>query len=181
MSKFLLMFAGLLVVCRLMGADEPLVLSVWPGDVPGDYGTIGPERVRAPSEAPTKNAKWITGVTKPTITVFRPAKDKNTGAAMVICPGGGYWNLAWDKEGEEVAAWLNSVGITGVVLKYRVPRRSGEPGRGPRPGAVARCAAGDQPRAEPGVRMGDRPGTDRHDRVLGGRTSRADDGDLVRS
>src|SRR4026208_1316307 len=136
MSKFLLMFAGLLVVCRLMGADEPLVLSVWPGDVPGDYGTIGPERVRAPSEAPTKTAKWITNVTKPTVTVFRPAKDKNTGTAVLICPGGGYWNLAWDLKGEEVAACVNTVGVTGLVLKYRVPRRAGQPEPLPAPGPL---------------------------------------------
>ena len=80
------------------GVDNPLVLAVWPGKVPGDYGTIGAERVRAPSEAPTKDAKWITNVTKPTITVFRPPKGKNTGAAMVICPGGGYWNRVVTEE-----------------------------------------------------------------------------------
>jgi acetyl esterase/lipase len=54
---------------------------------------------------------------------------------MIICPGGGYWNLYWELEGEEVAAWLNSHGITGIVLKYRVPRRpddvKGEPARRP--------------------------------------------------
>src|SRR6188474_3282356 len=87
-----------LLLVRSLGAQEPLVLPVWPGAVPGDYGTIGPERVRAPSEAPTKDAKWITNVTKPTLTIFRPAKDKNTGTAILICPGGGYWNLAWDLE-----------------------------------------------------------------------------------
>jgi acetyl esterase/lipase len=117
-------------------AEEPLVVPVWPGTVPGDYGTIGPERVRAPSEAPTKNAKWITGVTNPTVTIFRPAQDKDTGTAVVICPGGGYWNLAWDLEGEEVAAWLNTVGVTGVVLKYRVPRRAGQPEPLPAPGPL---------------------------------------------
>jgi acetyl esterase/lipase len=127
---------GLLLVCPVDGAEEPLVLPVWPGAVPGDYGTIGPERVRAPSEAPTKNAKWITDVTKPTITIFRPAKDKNTGAAMIICPGGGYWNLAWDLEGEEIAAWLNTVGVTGLVLKYRVPRRPGQAEPLPAPGPL---------------------------------------------
>jgi acetyl esterase/lipase len=46
---------------------------------------------------------------------------------MLIFPGGGYWNLYWQLEGEEVAAWLNSMGVTGVILKYRVPRRSDEP------------------------------------------------------
>jgi len=126
----------ILVHQRVNGAKEPLVLPVWPGAVPGDYDTIGPERVRAPSEAPTKNATWITGVTKPTITVFRPPLDKNNGAAILICPGGGYWNLAWDLEGEEVAAWLNTVGVTALVLKYRVPRRADQPERLPAPGPL---------------------------------------------
>ena len=108
-------------------ADGPLVLDVWPGKTVGDHGQIGPERVRAAAEAPTRDAKWITNVTRPTISVFRPEAGKNARVAVVICPGGGYWNLAWDKEGEEVAAWLNTLGITGVVLKYRVPRRPGEP------------------------------------------------------
>src|SRR5437870_2122383 len=133
---WLSVFVGLLVVCRADGVEEPLVLPVWPGAVPGDYGTIGPERVRAPSEAPTKNAKWITNVTKPAIAVFRPSKEKNNGTALVICPGGGYWNLAWDLEGEEVAAWFNALGVTGFVLKYRVPRRPGQPERLPAPGPL---------------------------------------------
>ena len=46
---------------------------------------------------------------------------------MLICPGGGYWNLYWQLEGEEVAAWLNKQGMTGIILKYRVPRRPDEP------------------------------------------------------
>ena len=133
---WLSVFVGLVMVGAVKGAEGPLVLPVWPGAVPGDYGKIGPERVRAPSEAPTKDAKWITGVTKPTVTILRPPKDKNTGTAIVICPGGGYWNLAWDLEGEEVAAWLNAAGVTGVVLKYRVPRRAGQPEPLPAPGPL---------------------------------------------
>ena len=129
-------FAGFFLIGAVQAAEEPLVLALWPGTVPGDYGTIGPERVRTPAEAPTKNAKWITNVTKPTLTVFRPAKDHNTGTAVVICPGGGYWNLAWDLEGEEVATWLNTIGVTGVVLKYRVPRRAGQPEPLPAPGPL---------------------------------------------
>ena len=128
-------FVVLLLVCQGEGADGPLVLPLWPGAVPGDYGTIGPERVRAPSEAPTKDAKWITNVKNPKLSLFRPGKEKN-GVAIVICPGGGYWNLAWDLEGEEVAAWLNTIGVTGFVLKYRVPRRADQPERLPAPGPL---------------------------------------------
>jgi acetyl esterase/lipase len=131
--RLLLLLLSLDHVCA---AADPLVLPVWPGAVPGDYGTVGPERVRASAEAPTKDAKWITGVTKPTISVYRPAREKDTGAAMLVCPGGGYWNLAWDLEGEEVAAWLINVGVTGIVLKYRVPRRSGQPEPLPAPGPL---------------------------------------------
>jgi acetyl esterase/lipase len=124
------------LTCAAAGAENPLVLPVWPDKVPGDYGSIGEERIRPPSDAPTKDAKWLTNVTKPTLTVYRPAKEKNTGAAMLICPGGGYWNLAWDLEGEEVAAWLNTVGMTGIVLNYRVPRRPGQPEALPAPGPL---------------------------------------------
>jgi acetyl esterase/lipase len=46
---------------------------------------------------------------------------------VLICPGGGYWDLYWQLEGEEVAAWLQSLGVTGIILKYRVPRRPDEP------------------------------------------------------
>jgi acetyl esterase/lipase len=57
--------------------------------------------------------------------VYRPARDRDTGAAVLIAPGGGYAILAWDLEGVEVARWLNSIGVTGIILKYRVPRRPG--------------------------------------------------------
>jgi acetyl esterase/lipase len=130
------------VACPGAAADKPLVLDVWPGKVPGDdAGKIGEEKFielkinGKPYEVAGKPTKWLTNVTKPTLTVYRPAKDKDTGVAILICPGGGYHNLAWDVEGEEVAAWLNSIGVTGIILKYRCPRRpgdaKGEPPLGP--------------------------------------------------
>src|SRR5262245_9592044 len=121
----MLLVTGLVALAGLFPATPgrawagPLILPVWTGKVPGAYGTNGEERIRRPEEAPTKYAKWLTNITKPTITVFRPPAERNNGAAMLVCPGGGYWNLAWDLEGEEVAAWLNSAGMTGIVLKYR--------------------------------------------------------------
>jgi len=118
-------------------ADKPLVVELWPGQPPDEIGKIGAEYVRMSPRLDRKQVevteptRMITNVTKPTITVYRPAKDKDTGAAMLICPGGGYWNLYWELEGEEVAAWVNSLGMTGIILKYRVPRRPGEPEREP--------------------------------------------------
>jgi acetyl esterase/lipase len=132
-------FPGLLLICAFLVragfAADPLVVDLWPGKTPGDVGIAGEEKSRihpSPLVGPTK---LITNVTKPTLTIYQPPKDTNTGTAMVICPGGGYWDLYWELEGEEVAAWLNSVGITGIILKYRVPRRPGdvrgEPAQGP--------------------------------------------------
>jgi acetyl esterase/lipase len=113
--------------------DNPLVVELWPGKVPDETDGIGPEKVvmspkldRKQVEV-TESTRMVTNVTKPSITIYRPAKDKDTGTAIIICPGGGYWNLYWQLEGEEVAAWLNSQGITGIILKYRVPRRPDEP------------------------------------------------------
>ena len=132
----LCLVAALFLIFPAQAANEPLVLPLWPGAVPGDDGSIGPERVRAPSEAPTKDAKWITNVKNPTLTLFRVAGQTNTTTAVIVCPGGGYWNLAWDLEGEEVAGWLNSIGVTAAVLKYRVPRRAGQPEPRPAPGPL---------------------------------------------
>ena len=111
-------------------AGPPQVIDVWPGPAPGEIGNIGPEKFwdKRPDGKPIpdvagKPVKWLTNVSKPTLTINRPAKDKDTGVALVIMPGGGLTYLAWDVEGEEVAAWLNKIGITGIILKYRVPRR----------------------------------------------------------
>jgi acetyl esterase/lipase len=64
-------------------------------------------------------------VSKPTITVYPAPKETATGAAVLVCPGGGYSILAMNLEGTEVCRWLNSIGVTGILLKYRVPVRSG--------------------------------------------------------
>ncbi len=99
-------------------ADEPTKLNVWPAKAPGDLG-------------PAKQEQWtkmkVTNVTVPTLTIFRPEKSKNTGVAIIVCPGGGYTNLMMDYEGEDVAKWLTTQGITGIVLKYRVPAPQGTP------------------------------------------------------
>jgi acetyl esterase/lipase len=135
---------GLLLTSAVLGsssAAEPVVVELWPGTAPDEPGTVGPERVRLSPQLErkqvevTERTQLITDVTKPTISIWHPEKDKQTGTAMLIFPGGGYWDLYWQLEGEEVAAWLNSMGVTGIVLKYRVPRRpddvKGEPARRP--------------------------------------------------
>jgi acetyl esterase/lipase len=124
---------GLCVARPAVAADNPLVVELWSGKAPNETGNIGAEKFRMSPKLDRKQVevteptRMVTNVTKPTITIYRPAKDKDTGTALLICPGGGYWNLYWQLEGEEVAAWLNSLGVTGIILKYRVPRRPGEP------------------------------------------------------
>ncbi len=102
------------------------VMELWPDEVPGDVGISGQEKSRIHDSRFVGNTLLITNVTRPSLTVHLPPAEMNTGTAMVICPGGGYWDLFWQLEGEEVAAWLNSRGIAGIILKYRVPRRPGD-------------------------------------------------------
>jgi acetyl esterase/lipase len=112
----LLMFAG-----RAIAAPPTDAIPLWPGPVaPGDKGDVGSEVNKAAAE----NKQRITNVTRPTIQVHRPAAGvSDTGAAVIVCPGGGYNVLATDIEGDEIVKWLNGNGVTGIVLKYRVPRR----------------------------------------------------------
>lgn len=124
-----LVVAGLAVppLCAAEKEANPEILNVWPGSPPGEKGEIAKEKVTH-SKPGERRLTLITNVAQPTLTVYRPARDKDTGAAVVIAPGGGYNVLAWDLEGEDVAHWLNGIGVTGIVLKYRVPRRPGTPG-----------------------------------------------------
>jgi acetyl esterase/lipase len=125
--------AWLCVTGPVVGGDKPLVVELWPGKVPDEPGTIGAERSLLSPKLDKKQVevteptRMVTNVTRPTLTIYRPTKDKDVGTAILICPGGGYWNLYWQLEGEEVAAWLNSLGVTAIILKYRVPRRPDEP------------------------------------------------------
>lgn len=68
--------------------------------------------------------RTVKDISIPTLTLYSPSAEKNSGRCIVICPGGGYGYLAMDKEGHAVAAWLQKQGITGAVLKYRLPRPS---------------------------------------------------------
>jgi len=106
--------------------SEPIRL--WPGQAPR-------ESVALPAEGDTtkptdrlvngERIVRIGNVSDPMITIYSPDPAKNTGAAVIVAPGGGYNILAIGLEGSEVCEWLNSIGVTGVLLKYRVPQRAG--------------------------------------------------------
>jgi len=115
---------------------------IWPAAAPDPLPVAGPE-----SATPTAKEWFVAGrpwiavgnVSRPTMTVYTP-EGRNTGAAVVVFPGGGYWELAIDLEGTEVCDWLTSKGVTCVLLKYRVPGGTGKysdsaPKSGPYPRA----------------------------------------------
>ncbi len=141
MRKRLLILTALIAASTSLFAQKPawqpapghLTLPLWPNGAPGAQANPGPE-----VETTTTSDKLIAGkpiirlgnVSKPTLTVYTP-KGSNTGAAVVVFPGGGYRILAIDLEGTEVCDWLNSTGITCILVKYRVP------GSGPYPKSSA--------------------------------------------
>lgn len=102
----------------------PLVIDVWPGDVPGEAALSDNMKQKIAAEEPRNVPDRIFAVSRPSLTFYRAAKPTANGAAVMICPGGGYNVLARAKEGTEIAAWLNSLGVHAFVLDYRVPRRA---------------------------------------------------------
>lgn len=111
--------------------DKPPVVELWPGKPPGEIAATGEEKDTTREkdhQVAGRRLIRLGNVSQPTLTLYKPTKGKDTGVAVVVCPGGGYSILALDLEGTEVCAWLNSLGITGVLLKYRVPRpKTGAP------------------------------------------------------
>ena len=113
--------------CSTAFAAEPITLNVWPSKPPGETKELPPEADQTKPEDKLIAGRRIIklgNVSTPQLAIYRPAPEKDTGASVVICPGGGHHILAYDLEGTEVATWLNEIGVTGIVLKYRVPFRN---------------------------------------------------------
>jgi acetyl esterase/lipase len=128
--KHLIFAFCVLFAARALCAETPswqpspghMQVAIWPaGAVPDARPNTGPE-VQMTEDNLIAGRPWVAvaPVSQPTITVYSP-EGKNTGATVVVFPGGGYWVLAIDLEGTEVCDWLTSKGITAVLLKYRVP------------------------------------------------------------
>ena len=104
-------------------ADGHAQIALWPGAAPDAKPMPGPEKVWEGDEnvpGTSRKSVGVTNVSAPTMTVYAP-RGTNTGAAVVVFPGGGFEMLAIDLEGTEICDWLTSSGITCVLLKYRVP------------------------------------------------------------
>jgi acetyl esterase/lipase len=90
-------------------------MPLYAGTIPNSKSTGGIEKTEM------SDIKLISNVQIPDIAVYLPSKRFATGQAVVICPGGGYWVLAYDLEGTDIARYLNSIGVAAIVLKYRLP------------------------------------------------------------
>lgn len=112
----------LLSTCGLWAVNGAEIF-LWPQGAPGSEGKTAAEVDEAPNSA--HGYFKITQVHHPSVIVFLPAPEKATGAAIVIAPGGGHQFLNFDQEGTLVAEYLNSIGVAGFVLKYRLAREPG--------------------------------------------------------
>jgi acetyl esterase/lipase len=104
----------LAVPMALMAQDAPPVIHLWPNGAPGF------ESRKDIPEAGT--SAMLKSVDNPSLTVYLPSKEKATGAAVIVCPGGGFFQLTFGAEGVDAAKFLNSIGVAAFVLKYRLPR-----------------------------------------------------------
>lgn len=97
----------------------PAVLPLWPKGAPGF------EKLR--DEPEQAKDYWVKHINNPSITVYLPPNEKATGAAVIICPGGGHRELVFNAEGRQPAEYLNSIGVAAFVLKYRLAREENSP------------------------------------------------------
>jgi len=107
------------VSAAALAQSAPEAIPLWPNGAPGFESRR--------NEPEVAKDYWVRNIHNPSITVFLPPKEKATGAAVVICPGGGHRQLVFTAEGEEAAQYLNSIGVAAFALKYRLAREPGAP------------------------------------------------------
>jgi acetyl esterase/lipase len=129
--KYLLILSVIVCASGALLAQTPAwqpapghtTLQLWPTGAPGAAANAAPEIDTTTAKEPLIAGKPLIrlgNVSDPTLTLYAPTEN-NTGAAVVVFPGGGYQILAIDLEGTEVCGWLNSIGVNCILLKYRVP------------------------------------------------------------
>lgn len=115
MKQIVLTFFCLIIISGTLFSQNKII-EVWNGKVPGSIPKSDYKQI-------IDSAYWIKirHIAEPTIQVYLAPANKNTGTAVVVCPGGGYYGVSYVSEGIEVAKWLNQLGITAIVLHYRLP------------------------------------------------------------
>ncbi|CAA6691216.1 MULTISPECIES: alpha/beta hydrolase [unclassified Lentimonas] len=113
------------LLCLFLGSighaqKDREILYLWPNSVPGETTAKASPEI---SDNRRGGVTRISQVTNPALVVYEPSHENRNGAAVIVCPGGGYGILAIDHEGYEVANWLSELGYTAFVLQYRVPRK----------------------------------------------------------
>ncbi len=104
-----------------VGVAQKTTLLLWPGGNPEASKVVGAELATTTVTAAGRSVVHITNVSQPSLAVYAPAAGKNTGAAALVFPGGSYLRLSYTTEGTDICEWLNSIGMTCVLVKYRVP------------------------------------------------------------
>ena len=99
--------------------EQQQEIKLWPKKAPGSEQVIIEEQIKDSSKDPNDPMRSISGIVSPSITAYLP--EHPTGTVVLITPGGGYTNLVFDKEGRDIALWVNKLGITAFVLKSRLP------------------------------------------------------------
>ncbi|MDR1456019.1 MAG: alpha/beta hydrolase [Tannerella sp.] len=107
-------------------AAQEKTIRLFPEGVPGSTVTLEEVADENGNRVANETVLRITNVCEPTVTIYEPSEEVASGSAVIVCPGGGYGVLAYDLEGDEVCLWLNELGITAVLLKYRVPPPPGQ-------------------------------------------------------
>ncbi len=110
----------------LLAQDRGVTLPLWPNGAPGSESLATKPEIITPPATPGASLH-VSSIHNPSLLVYLPPKDKATGAAMIVAPGGGHRFLSIDTEGTNVAEFLNSIGVAAFVLKYRLARDEGSP------------------------------------------------------
>ncbi|MGE5393164.1 MAG: alpha/beta hydrolase [Candidatus Saccharibacteria bacterium] len=114
-----LFFMLLILPFGLLSQPSPQVIPLWEKGAPGFEN-----RKDIPEKA---QDYWVKNINNPSLTVFMPPKEKANGCAVVVAPGGGFRELVFNAEGKQAAEFLNSIGVTVFVLKYRLPQEENSP------------------------------------------------------
>lgn len=116
-----LLTLALLIPATLFAAPEPITLQLWPDGTPSPMPAKSEATAKMIASYGGTTPTRLSDISDPTITVYRP--ENSNGAAVIVAPGGGFMFLSYSFEGTQVCEWLNSIGVTAVLLKYRTPTR----------------------------------------------------------